>query len=122
VIAGNETRTPRAIPAWASWIAVAAGIASFMGWILGMWLEIAPGNLIWVVSSLVMCIWTLWFGVAVARTTQDDIALEPVGGRIGSADLTRVWSAPRRSLIYPGGAIPSPPRPSQPAAIELCVV
>jgi hypothetical protein len=36
--------------------------------------------------------------------------------------LDRIQSAPRRSLIYPGGAIPSPPRPSQPAAIELCVV
>jgi hypothetical protein len=77
VIAANETRAARAIPVWASWMAVVAGVASFVGWILGMWLEIAPGNLIWVVSSLVMCMWTLWFGIALARTTQDDIALAP---------------------------------------------
>jgi hypothetical protein len=75
VIAGNETRTSRATPVWASSMGVAAGAASFMGWILGMWLDIAPGNLVWVVSSLVMCMWTLWFGVAVARSPQDDAAL-----------------------------------------------
>jgi len=76
VIAGNETRISRATPAWAAWTAVAAGVGSFSGWILGMWLDIAPGNLVWLVSSLVMCMWTLWFGVALARTTQDDIARE----------------------------------------------
>ena len=67
VIAGNETRTSRATPVWASWMAVVAGVASFAGWVLGMWLDIAPGNLVWVISSLVMCLWTLWFGVAIAR-------------------------------------------------------
>jgi hypothetical protein len=35
-----------------------------------MWLDIAPGNLVWVISSLVMCLWTLWFGVGIARTKQ----------------------------------------------------
>src|SRR5919197_581899 len=46
VIAGNETRMSRTTPpVWASWIAVIAGVASCIGWILGMWLEIAPGNL-----------------------------------------------------------------------------
>ncbi len=103
VIAGNETRTPRAIPAWASWIAVAAWIASFMGWILGMWLEIAVGNLVWVVSSLVMCMWTLWFGVAVARTPQADMALEPVGG-IGSAHLKGLLNQMVSHSATPGAA------------------
>jgi hypothetical protein len=67
VIAGNEARSSRVTPVWASWIAVVAGVASFAGWVLGRWLEIAPGNLVWVISSLVMCLWTLWLGVAIAR-------------------------------------------------------
>jgi hypothetical protein len=87
-IAGNEARASRAVPVWASWTAVAAGVGSFAGWILGMWLEFGPGNLMWLVSSLVMCVWTLWFGVAIARTPRVDIALKPVGGRIESAHLT----------------------------------
>jgi hypothetical protein len=85
VIAGNETRMSRTTPpVWASWIAVVAGVAACSGWILGMWLEIAPGNLVWVVSSLVMCSWTLWFGVALARTTHAVIAVEPVAAASGA--------------------------------------
>jgi hypothetical protein len=69
VIAGNESRTARGVmPAWASWIAAVAGIGAFMGWALGMWFGIGVGSLIWVVSSLVMCLWTLWFGLGLARS------------------------------------------------------
>lgn len=69
VIAHNEARMPQgATPAWASWVAVAAGIVAFAGWVLGMWLRIAPGSLVWVMSSLVMCLWLIWFGVALMRT------------------------------------------------------
>lgn len=70
VIAGNEARTSSATPAWASWIAAVAGIASSAGWVLGMWLEVPPGNLLWVISSLVMSLWILWFGIAIAWTRQ----------------------------------------------------
>lgn len=32
-----------------------------------MWLGIAVGNLIWVVASILMSLWTLWFGLALMR-------------------------------------------------------
>lgn len=32
-----------------------------------MWLGVAVGNLLWVLSSLVMSLWTLWFGIGLAR-------------------------------------------------------
>ncbi|NIP83440.1 MAG: hypothetical protein GWM90_31120, partial [Gemmatimonadetes bacterium] len=44
VIAGNEARNPSgATPAWSAWIAVVAGLGSFAGWALGMWLGVAFG-------------------------------------------------------------------------------
>jgi hypothetical protein len=33
--------------------------------------------LIWVVSSLVMCVWLIWFGLALARTGAAYAAREP---------------------------------------------
>ena len=69
MIAGAEARSPaRATPAWAGWIAVAAGIGSFAGWALGMWLGVAIGNLLWVIASMLMSLWLLWFGVALERS------------------------------------------------------
>lgn len=68
VIAGNEAQTAlRATPAWASYIAVVAGIGAFLGWPLGMWFGITLGSFIWVVASLVMSLWTLWFGLGLAK-------------------------------------------------------
>jgi len=75
VIAGNETRTPDSVtPLWASWIGVAAGIGSFAGWALGIWFGIRVGNLLWVISSLVMCLWAFWFGVRLMRMSDADLA------------------------------------------------
>jgi hypothetical protein len=70
VIAGNEARTSGGTPVWASWIAVVAGLAAVAGWVLGMWFDVPPGNLLWVVSPLVMSLWILWFGIAIAWTRQ----------------------------------------------------
>ncbi len=68
VISGNEAQSPeRAVPAWSAWLAMVAGIASFAGWALGRWLGVDFGNLLWVASSVVMSLWTLWFGVALTR-------------------------------------------------------
>lgn len=65
VIAGHEVRSAdRAVPAWAAGIAVVAGIASFTGWALGIWIGIGFGTLLWVASSILMTLWTLWLGVA----------------------------------------------------------
>ncbi|MER9662164.1 hypothetical protein [Mesorhizobium sp. M0159] len=78
VIAGNEAQTThRATPVWASYIAVVAGIGAFLGWPLGMWLGVTLGSFVWVVASLVMSLWTLWFGLGLARTV---IGLRPHNG------------------------------------------
>lgn len=69
VIAGNESRAGRgAVPDWASWIGAVAGVGAFLGWPLGMWFGVALGSLFWVVASIVMSLWTLWFGLGLART------------------------------------------------------
>jgi len=74
VIAGNEARSSeRATPAWSAWIAMVAGVASFAGWALGMWFGVAVGNLLWVASSILMSVWTLWFGVAMMRSRSNAI-------------------------------------------------
>jgi hypothetical protein len=68
VIATNEARTERgATPFWASLIAAVAGLASFAGWALGMWLGLPFGAPIWVVGSIVMCLWLVWFGLSLLR-------------------------------------------------------
>ncbi|HUF13882.1 MAG TPA: hypothetical protein VMN78_12330 [Longimicrobiales bacterium] len=69
VIAGSEARRAvGATPAWAAWVGAGAGVASFSGWALGMWFGVAVGNLLWVVSSIVLSLWTFWFGVVLMRT------------------------------------------------------
>lgn len=69
VIAGREARSPGpATPAWAAWIGAIAGVVSFLGWALGSWFDVAGASLVWLLASLVMCLWLLWFGLALART------------------------------------------------------
>jgi hypothetical protein len=69
VISGNEARSSeRAVPAWSAWIAMASGIASFAGWALGRWFGVNFGNLLWVTSSVLMNVWTFWFGFALMRS------------------------------------------------------
>lgn len=69
VISGNEAQSSeRAVPAWSAWIAMISGAASFAGWALGRWLGVDLGNLLWVVSSVLMSVWTLWFGFALMRS------------------------------------------------------
>lgn len=67
-IAATEARVPAgATPARAVRIGAVAGAGSFVGWSLGMWVGIGAASVLWVVSSLAMCLWTLWFGVALMR-------------------------------------------------------
>lgn len=68
-IAGSEARSPDgATPTWSAWTGMVAGVASFVCWALGMWFGIGIANLLWVISSIVMSAWTLWFGVVLMRT------------------------------------------------------
>jgi len=70
VIAGNEIlNSKRDVQVWSAWIGMIAGLASFSGWALGMWFGISLGNLVWLVSSLLMMLWTLWFGLALMRSS-----------------------------------------------------
>jgi hypothetical protein len=69
VISGNEAQSSeRAVPAWSAWIAMVSAIASFAGWVLGRWFGIDFGNLLWVTSSVLMSVWTLWFGFSLMRS------------------------------------------------------
>jgi hypothetical protein len=69
VIARNEAQSSeRAAPAWSAWIAMVAGVVSFAGWALGMWFDVGFGSHLWVASSILMSVWTLWFGVALMRS------------------------------------------------------
>jgi hypothetical protein len=56
------------LPVWAARVGVVAGLASFAGWALGRWFGVPFGNLLWVAASIVMSLWTLWFGVALMRS------------------------------------------------------
>ena len=82
VIAGNEAQAAhRAMPAWASYIAVVAGIGAFFAWPLGMWFGVTMGSFIWVVASVVMSLWTFWFGVGLALTAASQRSeIEPISG------------------------------------------
>jgi hypothetical protein len=64
IIAWHESRSSDpATPRWAAGVGAVAGVASFAGWAVGMWMNVAGGSLIWVVASMVMSAWTLWFGL-----------------------------------------------------------
>lgn len=66
-IAAEEIGSGRhTTPPWAAWVGAIAGIGAFIGWVLGSWLGIAPGSLLWLLSSLVMCLWLAWFGIGLA--------------------------------------------------------
>ena len=69
VIAASEARSSESsMPAWSAWTATVAGTASFAGWVLGMWFGLRAGNVLWLVASIAMSIWTLWYGVVLMRS------------------------------------------------------
>ncbi len=74
-IAANEARSAQGgTPQWASRVAAIAGAASFIGWVLGSWLDLAFGAPIWLGGSIVMCLWLAWFGVWLLLTEADATA------------------------------------------------
>jgi hypothetical protein len=73
VIAWNEYRDPhRLLPKWSAGVGAGAGLASFAGWALGVWLDVGPANLVWLLASVVMCAWLAWLGMVLARTRDVD--------------------------------------------------
>ena len=70
VIAANDAQSAQGVtPAWSAWTGMAAGVASFSGWALGMWFDIRFGSVLWVASTIIMSAWMVWFGVALARSS-----------------------------------------------------
>ena len=68
VVAVNEAWSPEpATPPTSAWIGTVAGVASFSGWALGMWFGVPFGNPLWLVSSIVMSLWMLRFGLGLTR-------------------------------------------------------
>jgi hypothetical protein len=77
VIAAHEARSADpAVPVWLSWIGAFVAILSIAGWVLGSWIGFQPASLLWVASSLVMCLWLAWFGFAIARVGTTYIAVD----------------------------------------------
>jgi hypothetical protein len=69
LIAASDAQSARgATPAWSGWMAMGAGLASFTGWVSGMWFDIRLGSLLWVASTILMSAWTVWFGLALTRS------------------------------------------------------
>jgi hypothetical protein len=74
VIAGNEAQSfEQAAPAWSAWIAMVAGVVSLPA---GRWgcgsTQASVARAGWW-SSILMSVWTLWFGVALMRSQADGV-------------------------------------------------
>lgn len=71
VIAWSEYWDPhQLLPKWSAAVGAGAGLASFAGWaLLGVWLDVGPANLLWLLASGVMCVWLAWLGTVLARTS-----------------------------------------------------
>lgn len=71
VIAWNAIKDPqRLVPKWSAAVGAGAGLASFAGWALGVWFDVGPANLLWLLASGVMCVWLAWLGTALARASE----------------------------------------------------
>jgi hypothetical protein len=68
VIASREARSSDPIMApWAARTGAVAALASPAGWAAGMWLGVRVGSLAWLVATVLMTAWTLWFAIALMR-------------------------------------------------------
>lgn len=77
-IAINETGpTGRTTPAWAAWVAVLAGIVGVISWLVAIGLGIEAAGLGWLVATIVMVLWALWFGIALVRSV-DGSRTDPI--------------------------------------------
>lgn len=69
IIAGNEARVDDgAMPTWAAWIGAAVAVAAAGAGLLWFTLAIRLAGFVWAISTLLMSVWTLWFGVELMRS------------------------------------------------------
>ena len=66
------------MPFWAASLGAAAGFLSALGWTLGEHMGVWIGGPIWLISTLVMCLWLVWFGVTGLRHVQSRVVQEAV--------------------------------------------
>jgi hypothetical protein len=67
-IAFAEARSDSGItPVWACAAGTVVGVLSAVGWSLGEHFNIGIGGPIWLISTLLMCAWLVWFGFAALR-------------------------------------------------------
>lgn len=67
VIAAADARdADPLLPRWGGLAGSVFGAGSAAGWILGSWIGLNVGGPVWVISSLLMCVWLVWFGKAMA--------------------------------------------------------
>lgn len=85
VVAGNEARSAvHATPVWASWLAVLAAVVSAAGMVTVFVLEVGAAFIVWQAATTVTGLWTLWFGLVLARSGGVDTAVREeteAGGR-----------------------------------------
>ena len=82
-IAADQARSAIPItPPWAAWIGAVAAVAAVVAYVvLGAVLGIAIGAPIWLAATIVMGLWTFWFGVALARSESPEVAAVEAGSR-----------------------------------------
>jgi hypothetical protein len=79
LIAFSDARADDArLPRWASIAGTAFGVLSATGWTLGEQLGIGIGGPIWLISSLAMCVWLVWYGVSIPVSSRHPVASSAV--------------------------------------------
>lgn len=77
LIAYSESRAnDTKLPVWASVAGILAGVLSAVGWSLGEHFGIGIGGPIWLISSLFMCIWLTWYGLASHTVHHEDVLMQ----------------------------------------------
>jgi hypothetical protein len=70
VLGAAQARQPvAALPTWAAYLAVPFGLGAFAGWMLGPVMGLAFGGPVWLVSSILMGLWLVSFGIGLVRST-----------------------------------------------------
>ncbi|SDB20355.1 hypothetical protein [Bauldia litoralis] len=64
----------REMPVWAAAVGTAAGFLSALGWTLGEHMGVSIGGPVWLISTLAMCLWLVWFGLAGLRVAHRSAA------------------------------------------------
>lgn len=71
-IAGSEARSAHGTtPVWAAVIGAVAGVVGALGMVLTFGAGIEPAAVVWLGSTVVVSLWTVWFGVTLARDGED---------------------------------------------------